>query len=131
MAKNEDIDWEGLLTFGSLVGNLVQAHSSQKTKEELKIKEQALANVLNDREALLNNLRNFQNAVGVFEEKTKKLEEINNTLLNEKEEQAKTIVLLYERINRLEEERNKLTEEYSNKLEIYLNDKTNDKTNDK
>lgn len=120
MAKDDDIDWNGLLLFGSLVGNLVQAGKAGESALALQERDSALQKLLSDREALMQNLREFYRAVESFREKVAHLEGINRSLSRERDSLQETVAELRENINRLEEEKSALATEYAKKLEDLL-----------
>lgn len=102
MARNDEVDWGDLMMFGSIIGNIIQADRNIAAKDEIQQKQFQLNQLLNDREALIANLKRFQNAVHSLEQKVKELEKINSELL-----QAN---------NQLEAEKNTLAVEYNEKL---------------
>ncbi|WP_411823392.1 hypothetical protein [Leptospira sp. 'Mane'] len=117
MSRNDDIDWGGLLIFGSLIGNLVQASSQQNTQAELEQKKNAVEHLLNDREALMQNLKNFHQAVESFKVKTTELENINQQLLANIREKDETIFELQSKLSKLETEKAELSIGYAKQLE--------------
>lgn len=83
MARNDDIDWGGLIALGSLVGNLVQAQSNQAAQEEIKQREGQVLQLLQDRDSLISTIRRFEHGVAQLQQKIQELETMNSNLLRE------------------------------------------------
>lgn len=117
MPKDEDIDWNGLFTFGSLIGNLIQASKQKQSKDELKKSKEDIESLLQDRVKLIHSLNSFQRAIESFQIKTANLENINKQLIEENHRQKDEIVNLQLRFDALVNEKKSIEATLSLEIE--------------
>ncbi|MCZ8344521.1 MAG: hypothetical protein O9301_15915 [Leptospira sp.] len=117
MPKDEDIDWNGLVTFGSLIGNLIQASKQQQTQAELEKSKTDMEALLQDRVKLIQSLTSFQRAIESFQIKTANLEKINQQLIAKNHSQADEITNQKLKIETLEKEKESIQKSMSLEIE--------------
>ncbi len=117
MPKDEDIDWNGLVTFGSLIGNLIQASKQQQTQAELEKSKTDMEALLQDRVKLIQSLTSFQRAIESFKTKTANLESINEQLIAKNHTQADEIAKQKLQIDAMEKEKESIQKSLSLEIE--------------
>ncbi|TGL06706.1 hypothetical protein EHQ43_09930 [Leptospira bouyouniensis] len=117
MPKDEEIDWNGLVTFGSLIGNLIQATKQQQTQDQLEASKRDIETLLQDRVKLIQSLNSFQSAIESFKKKTANLENINHQLIAQNKTQSDEIENLKLTIASLEQEKGSIQKSLSEEIE--------------
>ncbi|EMJ89246.1 hypothetical protein [Leptospira meyeri] len=117
MPKDEEIDWNGLVTFGSLIGNLIQATKQQQTQGQLEASKRDIEALLQDRVNLIRSLNSFQSAIESFKKKTANLENINHQLIAQNKTQSDEIENLKLTITSLEQEKDFIQKSLSEEIE--------------
>lgn len=117
MPKDEEIDWNGLVTFGSLIGNLIQATKQQQTQDQLEASKRDIETLLQDRVKLIQSLNSFQSAIESFKKKTANLENINHQLIAQNKTQSDEIENLKLTIASLEQEKGSIQKSLSDEIE--------------
>jgi predicted RNase H-like nuclease (RuvC/YqgF family) len=117
MPKDDEIDWNGLVTFGSLIGNLIQATKQQQTQDELEKSKRDIEALLHDRVKLIQSLNSFQRAIESFKNKTSNLERINQQLIAQNKSQSDEIENLKLEISSLEQEKGTIQKSLNDEIE--------------
>lgn len=117
MPKDEEIDWNGLVTFGSLIGNLIQATKQQQTQGQFEASKRDIEALLQDRVNLIRSLNSFQSAIESFKKKTANLENINHQLITQNKTQSDEIENLKLTITSLEQEKDSIQKSLSEEIE--------------
>ncbi|TGM05109.1 hypothetical protein EHQ79_03650 [Leptospira jelokensis] len=117
MPKDDEIDWNGLVTFGSLIGNLIQVTKQKQTQDQLEASKRDIEALLQDRVNLIRSLNSFQSAIESFKKKTANLENINHQLIAQNKTQSDEIEYLKLTISSLEQEKDSIQKSLSEEIE--------------
>lgn len=103
MAKKDDVDWEGLMTVGSIFLNIVQSSKNQVLDNDVKKKEFQINILLEDRRKLEDILEKWKNEFQKLKMNSEVLQIMNRNLLNEIKDREQMIENLKSENRKLEE----------------------------